>query len=200
MIAPLIFVLFIVFKARVSVYHNTLDNGVLTYVSAFLAVSLTAILYIYKIRRVKRAENIIVEHGKYGKSPKSAIRLLPILVIPLFILIRVGISISNERYVGDDVVKINFTVTCKGERSVKGGRIKYLCINDGERELKYDSNDIASHYFSIGEEIIVTARRGYWGYLVIQDLHKKKTRKALDAKAVTCPGLSASECARYFAP
>ena len=163
------------FKARVSVYHNTLDNGVLTYVSAFLAVSLTVILYIYKIRRVKRAENIIVEHRKYGKSPNSAIRLLPILVIPLFILIRVGISTSNERYVGDDIVKINFTVTCKGERSVKGGRIKYLCINDGEKELKYDSNDIASHYFSIGEEIIVTARRGYWGYLVIQNLHKKKT-------------------------
>ncbi|WP_076589218.1 hypothetical protein [Vibrio ostreicida] len=98
------------------------------------------------------------------------------------------------------MVKINFTVTCKGERSVKGRTIKYLCINDGERGLKYDANDIASHYFSIGEEIIATARQGYWGYLVIQDLHKKKTRKALDAKAVTCAGLSASECARYFAP
>ena len=100
------------FKARVSVYHNTLDSGVLTYVSAFLAVSLTAILYMYKIRRVKRAENIIVEHGKYGKSPNSAIRLLPILVIPLFILIRIGMSISNERDVDGDVVKINYTVTC----------------------------------------------------------------------------------------
>ncbi|MER2498862.1 hypothetical protein ABS858_22530 [Vibrio neptunius] len=199
-IAPLIFVSFLVFKARFSVYQNTLDNGVLTYFSAFLAVVLTAIFYIYKTRSVKRAETMIVEHGNFGKRPNSTTRLLPLVVLLLFILIRIGITVPNERYLGDEVVKINFIVTCKGERSVKGGTIKYLCINDGERDLKYDANDIASHYFSIGEEIIATTRQGYWGYLVIQDLHKKKTSKALDEKAVTCVGLTASECARYFAP
>ncbi|WP_235676511.1 MULTISPECIES: hypothetical protein [unclassified Vibrio] len=199
-IAPLIVVSFLVIKARFSVYHNTLDNGVFTYVSAFLAITLTAIFYLYKIRRAERAEKIIVKHGNFGKRPNSVTHLLPFLVLLLFISIRVGITIPHERYLDDEVVKITFTITCKGEHSARGGTNKYLCINDGERDLKYDANDIASHYFSIGEEIIATARRGYWGYLVIQDLHKTKTRKALDAKALTCVGLSASECARYFAP
>ncbi|MFM2577482.1 hypothetical protein [Vibrio fortis] len=193
------------FKARFSVYHNTLDNGAFTYVSAFLAVTLTAFLYIYKIKKDKRAENIIVEHRQYGK-PLVSNSLMTIWVIPLFIFIRIGMSISNENYMSDEVVKINYTVTCKGERSVKGGTVKYLCINDGERDLTYDLHNIGSHYFSVGDEIFATARRGYWGYLVIQELHKKnprkpkKTQKELDIQTAICEGLSSLECALYFSP
>jgi succinate dehydrogenase hydrophobic anchor subunit len=99
-----------VFKARFSVYHNTLDNGAFTYVSAFLAVTLTAFLYIYKIKKDKRAENIIVEHRQYGK-PLVSNSLMTIWVIPLFIFIRIGMSTSNENYMSDEVVKINYTVT-----------------------------------------------------------------------------------------
>ncbi|WP_284191196.1 hypothetical protein [Vibrio zhanjiangensis] len=151
---------------------NTLDSGVFTYVSVLFSTIIVVSICLFIRARNQRDEHLIIKHA----------------------------TISNEKYLDDEVVKIDYTVTCKGQRLAKGGVINYLCIDDGEKELKFESNDIASNYFSVGEKITVSTREGYWGYLVIQGLHKKKVRKALDAQAVTCVGLSAAECARYFSP
>lgn len=199
-IGSLVFILFIAFKASFTVSGNTLDSGVFTYVSVLFSTIIVVSICLSIRARNQRDEHLIIKHDNFGRRPFSVADFFPLFAIPFTMFFTIVITISNEKYLDDEVVKIDYTVTCKGQRLAKGGVINYLCIDDGEKELKFESNDIASNYFSVGEKITVSTREGYWGYLVIQGLHKKKVRKALDAQAVTCVGLSAAECARYFSP
>jgi hypothetical protein len=167
---------------------KTLDNGVLTYVSIFLGVLTGISIRLYQKWRLSRMENIIIEHKNYGHNNYVKSAGLPWLITISVMLYLFFFAITNEKYSSNEIKKIEFTVTCKGQRWIKHGSHNYLCIVNNEVQFKYNLNDKPLSYFSKGDDVVAIVRKGFWGFFVIEKLHNNSVKKTYMSNSVTCAG------------
>ncbi|EGQ7830830.1 hypothetical protein NZX34_004646 [Vibrio parahaemolyticus] len=157
---------------------NTLDNGLLTYVSVLLGVLTGLSIRLYQKWRFNRTENVIVEHGNFAqyRTPRGG-RLPPLIIISVVFYLLL-FAIVNEKFASDELKEIDYTVVCKGRRWIRHDSFNYLCITDGITKFQYNIGDRSLSYFSIGDQVTATARKGFWGFFVIEKLRKSSANKA----------------------
>lgn len=171
---------------------NTLDNGLLTYVSVLLGVLTGLSIRFYQKWRFNRTANVIIEHGNFG-SNRNLNGSLPALIILSVMVYLLIFSTSNEKFASNELKEIDYTVVCKGKRWIRHDSLHYLWLTDGKTKLQYNMGKRSLSYFSIGERVTAAARKGLWGFFVIEKLRKSSANKAFKSASArlafsTCSG------------
>jgi len=131
----------------INVFSDTLDGGVLAIFSITTGLALAVVFYLIS--------------GKFN---------FPILVFFSVFFSTLIIAYTNQRFASTELMPEMFFISSVGNKFIRKDRFYYIELTNGTESTKYNIDRDGTRKYSVGDPLILSTKKGYWGFTIIGGL------------------------------